>query len=187
MHRGLLPRLYDKLLFHGKTLRDLPDHRASRLQQQVCKPGPYGNFSRLRGGLARRALGRTRPSDCASCRRLGGISLPIFAAYIDVPAGAIAHQPGADLFREPYTRRLWLTDGGIYDNLGIEPVWKRYKTILVSDGGAVTPPSPRPRSPGCLRRYGRPNRPPARDQHAKARTFWVGTNGRTKHCLLGHR
>ena len=32
------------------------------------------------------------------------------------------------------------------DNLGLEPVWKRYKTILVSDGGAVTPPSPTPRS-----------------------------------------
>ena len=67
-------------------------------------------------------------------------------AYIDVPAGAITAQPGADLYREPYTRRLCLTDGGIYDNLGLEPVWKRYKTILVSDGGAVTPPSPAPRT-----------------------------------------
>ena len=25
------------------------------------------------------------------------------------------------------------------DNLGLEPVWKRYKTILVSDGGAIAP------------------------------------------------
>jgi len=63
-----------------------------------------------------------------------------------VPAGAITAQQSADLFREPYTRRLCLTDGGIYDNLGLEPVWKRYRTILVSDGGAVTPPSPAPRS-----------------------------------------
>jgi NTE family protein len=67
-------------------------------------------------------------------------------AYIEVPEGAIMNQPGADLFGEPYTRRLCLTDGGIYDNLGLEPVWKRYKTILVSDGGAVTPPSRAPRS-----------------------------------------
>jgi NTE family protein len=35
---------------------------------------------------------------------------------------------------------------GIYDNLGLEPVWKRYKTILVSDGGAVTPPSVAPQT-----------------------------------------
>jgi NTE family protein len=30
---------------------------------------------------------------------------------------------------------LLLTDGGVYDNLGIEPVWRSYKTILASDAG----------------------------------------------------
>ena len=28
-----------------------------------------------------------------------------------------------------------LSDGGVYDNLGLETVWKRYQTVLVSDGG----------------------------------------------------
>jgi NTE family protein len=28
-----------------------------------------------------------------------------------------------------------LTDGGVYDNLAVEPVWSRYKTLLVSDAG----------------------------------------------------
>lgn len=28
-----------------------------------------------------------------------------------------------------------LTDGGVYDNLGVEPVWHRCKTLLVSDAG----------------------------------------------------
>ena len=28
-----------------------------------------------------------------------------------------------------------LTDGGVYDNLGLETAWKRYQTILVSNGG----------------------------------------------------
>ena len=31
---------------------------------------------------------------------------------------------------------LRLTDGGVYDNLGLEPVWKSHQTLLVSDGGA---------------------------------------------------
>ncbi len=31
---------------------------------------------------------------------------------------------------------LRLTDGGVYDNLGLEPVWKSHATLLVSDGGA---------------------------------------------------
>jgi hypothetical protein len=30
---------------------------------------------------------------------------------------------------------VMLTDGGVYDNLGLETAWKRYKTVLVSDGG----------------------------------------------------
>lgn len=33
-------------------------------------------------------------------------------------------------------KRITLTDGGVYDNHGLEPVVKRYMTALVSDGGA---------------------------------------------------
>jgi NTE family protein len=32
--------------------------------------------------------------------------------------------------------RTALTDGGVYDNLGLEPAWKEYGTVLVSDCGA---------------------------------------------------
>jgi NTE family protein len=39
-----------------------------------------------------------------------------------------------------------LTDGGVYDNLGLETVWKTYKTVIVSDGGGHMAPEPRPRS-----------------------------------------
>jgi len=42
---------------------------------------------------------------------------------------------GKDLQFSPYTDQALLTDGGVYDNLGLETAWKRYKTILVSDGG----------------------------------------------------
>ncbi|HEX3002657.1 MAG TPA: patatin-like phospholipase family protein [Angustibacter sp.] len=34
-------------------------------------------------------------------------------------------------------RRLQLVDGGVYDNLGLEPVWKSHRDVLVSDGGGV--------------------------------------------------
>jgi NTE family protein len=32
--------------------------------------------------------------------------------------------------------RIQLTDGGVYDNLGLEPAWKFCRTVLVSDCGA---------------------------------------------------
>jgi NTE family protein len=44
---------------------------------------------------------------------------------------------GKYLQREPFTSRVVLTDGGVYDNLGLETAWKRYKTILVSDAGGA--------------------------------------------------
>jgi NTE family protein len=31
--------------------------------------------------------------------------------------------------------RIALTDGGVYDNMGLEPAWKTHQVVLVSDGG----------------------------------------------------
>ena len=33
--------------------------------------------------------------------------------------------------------RLKLTDGGVYDNMGLEPVWKSHADLLISDGGGT--------------------------------------------------
>ena len=48
------------------------------------------------------------------------------------PPGGHRHE---DLHREPFLIDVGLTDGGVYDNLGLETAWKRYTTILVSNGG----------------------------------------------------
>jgi len=52
--------------------------------------------------------------------------------------------PGATLCRPPYSTDLMLSDGGVYDNLGIEQVWKRCKTVLVSDAGQKLEPEDTP-------------------------------------------
>jgi NTE family protein len=38
--------------------------------------------------------------------------------------------------RNALVRDIRLTDGGDYDNLGLEPVWKDHAIVIVSDGGA---------------------------------------------------
>lgn len=43
----------------------------------------------------------------------------------------------------PHSSDIVLTDGGVYDNLGLETAWKRYETILVSDGGGQMLPEPK--------------------------------------------
>jgi NTE family protein len=39
-------------------------------------------------------------------------------------------------------RRLALSDGGMYDNLGVEPVWQDHTTVLVSDASPSFKPDP---------------------------------------------
>lgn len=38
--------------------------------------------------------------------------------------------------RRKILSRIALSDGGVYDNMGLEPVWKSYKYVLISDCGA---------------------------------------------------
>jgi NTE family protein len=67
---------------------------------------------------------------------------------LELPSSAWANpsgHPSEDLHREPFLTDVVLTDGGLYDNLGLETAWKKYKTILVSDGGGKTQPEKEPK------------------------------------------
>ncbi len=65
-------------------------------------------------------------------------------AEIDVDPEDWKQDDNCDLQYEPFTDTLVLTDGGVYDNLGLETVWKRYDKVLVSDGGGKMQPHPEP-------------------------------------------
>jgi NTE family protein len=63
---------------------------------------------------------------------------PVFAPLplrVD-PAKLTGGRYPAGPARDRLLRRLRLSDGGLYDNLGLEPVWKGHRVVLVSDGGA---------------------------------------------------
>ncbi len=45
--------------------------------------------------------------------------------------------------RDRLLRKIDLIDGGIYDNLGLDPVWRDHETILVSDASPSFRPEPR--------------------------------------------
>ena len=49
-----------------------------------------------------------------------------------------------ELHHEPYTREAVLSDGGVYDNLGLEGVSGKKGMLLVSDGGGRLKPAKRP-------------------------------------------
>ena len=68
---------------------------------------------------------------------LSPLQLEIDPDRFDPASNGPLHEP-------PYTTEVVLTDGGVYDNLGLETAWKRYTTILVSDGGGHMAPEPEP-------------------------------------------
>jgi NTE family protein len=70
--------------------------------------------------------------------------------FLDVSKEQFVPGSGADLQFPPYTQRLVLSDGGVYDNLGLETAWKRYNKILVSDGGGQMGTEPRPHADWLL-------------------------------------
>jgi NTE family protein len=78
-------------------------------------------------------------------------SFPPVLGPVPVPIEAKAYKGGD---KHGIKENLRLTDGGVYDNLGLEPVWKSHRTVLVSDGGATVEPVPyTPWKP--WRRFGR--------------------------------
>jgi NTE family protein len=86
---------------------------------------------------------------------------PPFRSPIVLDLDDKAYEPGSEddpgssdnLQRPPYTTRVVLADGGVYDNLGLETAWKAYTTVLVSDGGGHMGDQPHPRHNWPMQAY----------------------------------
>lgn len=94
-------------------------------------------FSAPYCGDYRIGLIRKHTFDLATAVGCSSAFPPVFAPVkLDVDPALFEHTAGADLWDKiDYRKRLLLADGGVYDNMGLETVWGRYTTVLVSDGG----------------------------------------------------
>ena len=157
---NVLADIYDEHLFHGLRLQELPDDDKGEGPRFV-----FDATSMQTGELFR--LSRSHAGDYL----VGRVDFPNFplshavassSAFppmlspmiIDLDPGAIVPGSGRGLCVPPYTSRVVLADGGVYDNLGLEAVWRRFRHILVSDASAVLPPEPSP-SRAWARQLGR--------------------------------
>jgi NTE family protein len=72
-------------------------------------------------------------------------AFPIAFAPLRLSFAAGKIDPYRDSLKDDdFRRAVPLGDGGIYDNLGLEAAWKRYRTVFVSDGGGETAPEAHP-------------------------------------------
>ena len=132
---------YDKYLFRGATLQDLPDEPRFVINATNVQTGALWRFMKpymadYRVGIIDKPtipLANAVTASSAFPPVLSPMSLPL-------DPGKVRKVEGNDLHQQPYIRRAVLSDGGVYDNLGLETAWKNYDTILVSDGGGHIDP-----------------------------------------------
>jgi NTE family protein len=70
---------------------------------------------------------------------------PVLSPHRFAPSGTFDESTVGVNGDAVFRRELWLSDGGVYDNMGLETAWKRYRTILVSDGGGQLGPESKPK------------------------------------------
>ncbi len=128
---------YNRILFEGATLQDLPDRPRFIFNASNLQSGVLWRFSKAYSADYR--VGRILNPDIELALAVAASSaFPPFLSPIELQLHPkqFTLDGTEDLHREPFNTRPVLSDGGVYDNLGLEPVLKRYKTVLVSDGGA---------------------------------------------------
>jgi NTE family protein len=139
---------YDKVLFKGARLSDLPDDSGGKAPRFVInatnvQSAVLWRFSRPYMGDYR--VGLVYNPDVALCTAVAASSAfpPILSPMTMPIKQKVEAMAGTDLNFPPYTTTAVLSDGGVYDNLGLETV-KRLTTLLVSDAGQKIAPDPVP-------------------------------------------
>jgi NTE family protein len=136
---------YRRILFKRRTLQDLPDRPQFVFNATNLQTGDLWRFSKLQQGDWRVGEMALPATELAQAVAASSAFPPVLSpAVLSLAEGTV--QSGADpaVACPPYTTRAVLADGGVYDNLGLEAVWKKYDTVLVSDGGGHMADMPRP-------------------------------------------
>jgi NTE family protein len=131
----------------GKTrLKDLPDEPRFIFNATSMQTGSLFRFSKPY--LADYRVGvLPKPEVDLAVAVAASSAFPPILSPVEVELDASKWDPTkkGPLHEPPYTTKPFLSDGGVYDNLGLETAWKRHTTILVSDGGGAMGPQPKPK------------------------------------------
>jgi len=132
-----LAQAYDTC-FHGLKLTELP--ATPNFIFCATNLGTGVNFEFSRSRIGDYVLGYTEPKETRLSEAVAASSaFPIaFPPFVrDYDARDFHHGDAKAVPTDwNWKGRVALTDGGVYDNMGLEPAWKTHADILVSDGGA---------------------------------------------------
>ncbi|SOX51366.1 patatin [Mycobacterium ahvazicum] len=133
---GRVAAAYRKHLFGDTSLQQLPDNPRFIFNSTNLESGVLLRFSKPY--LADYRVGRIMNPDIPLA-----VAVAASSAFPPVLSPCTLHLKGqtwideqGNTLTEPGFRdEIKLTDGGVYDNLGLETAWKRYTSIIVSDAG----------------------------------------------------
>jgi NTE family protein len=134
---GRIAASYRKALYGSATLQDLPDHPRFVINATNIQSGVLWRFSKPYMADYRVGVFEHPDVELAIAVAASSAFPPVLAPLVlPLDASQLKPDPSADLQREPFISKAVLADGGVYDNLGLETVWKNYRTVLISDAGA---------------------------------------------------
>jgi len=148
--KGLLPwepnsealaAQYDSLLTRGKLISQLP---AGKPLFVFCGTdlvyGVNWIFTQPQSGDYQAGYLSPTPADwkLSTAVAMSSCFPPIFKPMsLNLDPNQLTGGKAQGPTRDENIRSLTFSDGGVYDNLGLEPIWKTHKTVLCSDGGAL--------------------------------------------------
>jgi NTE family protein len=135
---------YREILFGDRTLQDLPDTPRFVINATNVQTGSLFRFSKPY--IADWQIGRyLKPTTSVAEAVAASSAFPpvLSPVQVEFDANDFSADPGP-CHRPPFTTKVVLTDGGVYDNMGIETAWKRCRRILVSDAGGKMQPEEEP-------------------------------------------
>ncbi len=143
-------RAYAKHLYGDATMADITSEPSFVINASNLQSGALWRFTR--SYIRDWRVGEIKDTRLVSLAQAVSASSafppPLSPAVLKFKESAFTPNSGGtspnNLQRPPYTTRVVLSDGGVYDNLGLETAWKRCGTVLVSDAGRPFAPEERP-------------------------------------------
>ncbi|MBI3680654.1 MAG: patatin-like phospholipase family protein, partial [Acidobacteria bacterium] len=136
--------VYNDELFHHSSLQDLPDRPRFVINATNVQSGSLWRFSKPYMRDYRVGEVKNPSVEIADAVAASSAFPPFLSPKVLRLRSSDFTANSGDLQREPFTTRVVLSDGGVYDNLGLETIYKRYETLLVSNAGAKMKPDSEP-------------------------------------------
>lgn len=132
---------YRKHLFGNATLQQIPDEPRFVINATNLQTGSLWRFSKPYMADHKVGMISSPTVELAVAVAASSAFPPVLSPLrLKVDPEEFEATSRGPLHARPFASDVVLSDGGVYDNLGLETAWKRYRTILVSDGGAQMQP-----------------------------------------------